>query len=272
MIGNKICSLLILYFSALIVNTESEDCPATCSTVTLSNYWSTKGYTINELKEFKITTFFAIRYGTTPRGRFTNPTAFQNPTSDNQVNRFHPLFCPSYYSVKQLQKTNSLSAQRSLQDRFSEDCLNLDIYARAESMEITDYTVPVVVVFADPKSDFSSYLKGYSEFMSHLITNLEAIVVKVNYRNGPLGFLQVDDEDNGNFGLKDQKLALEFIQKHILSYGGDKNQVVVLAEGSAASGIGWHLTNSANLFSNYILLGGSPSSVLNSEYCKKKLT
>ena len=50
--------------------------------------------------------------------------------------------------------------------------------------------------------------------------------VTFNYRIGVLGFLSLDDDVvSGNMGLKDQTLALKWVQQNIGSFGGDPNQV-----------------------------------------------
>lgn len=50
----------------------------------------------------------------------------------------------------------------------------------------------------------------------------DTIVVNVAYRLGPLGFLAYSDEGiQGNMGIQDQLLALEWVRSNIESFGGD---------------------------------------------------
>ncbi len=52
------------------------------------------------------------------------------------------------------------------------------------------------------------------------------VIVSINYRLGPLGFLTTgDDVMPGNQGLWDQVEALKWVQKNIEYFGGDPNQV-----------------------------------------------
>lgn len=59
------------------------------------------------------------------------------------------------------------------------------------------------------------------------------MLVTVNYRLGPVGFLSLDDPDlniPGNAGLKDQAYALKWVQRNIANFGGDPNNVTVFGE------------------------------------------
>ena len=58
------------------------------------------------------------------------------------------------------------------------------------------------------------------------------MVVAVNYRLGPLGFPQGKEaEEDGvlNLGLLDVKVALEWVQANIGTFGGDRNKVKCFA-------------------------------------------
>lgn len=55
-------------------------------------------------------------------------------------------------------------------------------------------------------------------------------MVSINYRLGPLGFPQGTEAAQNNIlnlGLHDQLVALEWVQKNIDIFGGDKAKVVI---------------------------------------------
>jgi carboxylesterase type B len=63
--------------------------------------------------------------------------------------------------------------------------------------------------------------------------------VSIQYRLGGYGFLSPDEFDGvdavKNAGLLDQRLALEWVQRHIASFGGDPSKVTIWG-GSAGGG------------------------------------
>jgi carboxylesterase type B len=56
------------------------------------------------------------------------------------------------------------------------------------------------------------------------------------------GFLSTgDDESPGNYGLKDQRVALMWVQENIAEFGGNPKSVTLFGESSGASCIHCHL-------------------------------
>jgi len=61
----------------------------------------------------------------------------------------------------------------------------------------------------------------------------QIVLVTVNYRLGALAFL-LTDWAVGNLGIKDQRLALQWIQANIGAFGGDPSQVTIFGQSAGA--------------------------------------
>jgi para-nitrobenzyl esterase len=76
------------------------------------------------------------------------------------------------------------------------------------------------------------------------------VVVTIQYRLGPLGFLVHPGLENenanglsGNYAVLDQILALQWIQNNIAAFGGDPNRVMIFGESAGGVNVG-NLMNS----------------------------
>ena len=91
-----------------------------------------------------------------------------------------------------------------------------------------------------------------------------AIVVSANYRVGPFGFLghrALTAENpaypsSGNYGLLDQRAAMQWVRDHIASFGGDPHNVTIAGQSAGGHSVGFHLISpaSAGLFRRAILM------------------
>lgn len=67
------------------------------------------------------------------------------------------------------------------------------------------------------------------------------VYVSLNYRLGIFGFLTTGDREAlGNFGLKDQVVALQWVQKYIQNFGGDPKQVTLFGFSTGADSVNYH--------------------------------
>ncbi|KAL3480880.1 cholinesterase [Aspergillus californicus] len=97
------------------------------------------------------------------------------------------------------------------------------------------------------------------------------IAVTINYRLSTWGFLSSDEvtaSGNTNLGLRDQRLALEWVSENIAAFGGDPDKVTIWGESAGGMSVGMHLTayggRDDGLFRGAIMeSGGSVSSPQN---------
>ena len=69
------------------------------------------------------------------------------------------------------------------------------------------------------------------DYRPEFLLDYGVILVTVNYRLGPLGFLSLDTPRvPGNQGIRDVQLALRWVQERISHFGGDPDRVVVFGE------------------------------------------
>ncbi|EGC38917.1 hypothetical protein DICPUDRAFT_148385 [Dictyostelium purpureum] len=136
----------------------------------------------------------------------------------------------------------NLGPEACLYIGVSEDCLYLDVFAPKDSNPNTKY--PVVVFIPGGAFSFVWFL-GSGSFPIYDGTKLSqsnVILVNINYRLGTFGFLGTDLL-HGNFGFLDQVKALEWVNKNIGAFGGNKNMVTLWGESAGAFSVATHLTS-----------------------------
>lgn len=105
-------------------------------------------------------------------------------------------------------------------------------------LEKTDYSVMVWIyggAFVHGNSSYISYGPDY-------LLEKDVIYVSFNYRLGVFGFLSTEDLScPGNMGLKDQVLALNWVQRNIKYFGGDPDRVTIFGESAGASSVSYLL-------------------------------
>ncbi|XP_076685710.1 cholinesterase-like isoform X2 [Andrena cerasifolii] len=139
-----------------------------------------------------------------------------------------------------------------------EDCLYLDVFTPVLNFKNITTPKPVMVwIYGGAFVMGSTWqaLFGPDFFLEH-----DTVYVAMNYRLGPLGFLGLGMENaRGNQGLKDQQLAMQWVQRNIAKFGGDPNRVTIFGESAGSVSVTYHLLSakSKGLFQQAIAQSGS---------------
>ena len=99
---------------------------------------------------------------------------------------------------------------------------------------------------------------------AHLVRRGDVVVVTINYRLGPFGFLRTRElggeiDATGNEAMLDQVAALEWVRDEIAAFGGDPGNVTVFGESAGSVNIACLLTmpRARGLFHRAVLQSGS---------------
>ncbi|NPU83669.1 MAG: carboxylesterase family protein [Syntrophaceae bacterium] len=151
---------------------------------------------------------------------------------------------------------------------FSEDCLYLNVWTPAKK---PDEKLPVMVWIHGGGFNFGS--ASLPEYNGGNLAKKGVVVVTLNYRLGPLGFLahpllSTESAHNvsGNYGLLDQIAALKWVQRNIAAFGGDPGRVTVFGQSAGSRSVTLLMISplSAGLFQRAVAQSGGP--IIGSEY------
>ena len=140
-----------------------------------------------------------------------------------------------------------------------EDCLLLNVYVPQDIIEDPE-TKGAVMVFIHG-GGFGTGSGFYSEYGPQHFMDRGIVMVMINYRLGPFGFLTLGNEEvPGNAGFRDQLLALQWVQDNIANFGGDPGSVTIFGESAGGFSVASHILSplSENLFQKAIIQSGAP--------------
>ncbi|KAJ8943543.1 hypothetical protein NQ318_023054 [Aromia moschata] len=195
---------------------------------------------------FQNNTFYAfqeIPYAAPPVGslRFKAPTPVQNWEG----------------TLDATKNTKICYQQSSSNNMQNEDCLYLNVYT--PQVSDSNNALPVLVFIHGGK-----FLSGDGIYTAYgpdfFMDTKKLVVVTLNYRLGPFGFLSTEDDViPGNNGLKDQLFAFKWVQENIHLFGGDPSKVTVDGQSAGSASVSYHVLSekSQGLFRAAILESGT---------------
>ncbi|CAG7711962.1 unnamed protein product [Allacma fusca] len=138
----------------------------------------------------------------------------------------------------------------------NEDCLYLNIYSPGLPDNLDKPNYPVVIFLHGG----SYYFGGGSEYGPAYLLNKDIILVTISFRQGVLGYLSTGDKESpGNYGLKDQALAMKWLHENIDKFGGDPARVTLMGQSSGGCMVHMHLiaNKTTHYFQNAASLSGT---------------
>jgi len=146
----------------------------------------------------------------------------------------------------------------------AEDCLVLNIWTPA-----TDTAKRPVMVYLHGGGFRTGSGSGASSDGTHLALTEDVVVVSLNHRIGPLGYLYLGDilggdYAAGNAGNLDLILALQWVQDNIAAFGGDPGCVTIFGVSGGGKKISHLLAMPAanGLFHRAIVMSGALSTAI----------
>jgi len=136
-----------------------------------------------------------------------------------------------------------------------EDCLKLNVYVPETSLDVL---LPVMIWIHGGGLETGS--NNFVDYGPHRLLDQGVIVVSINYRLGPLGYLSLGtDQVPGNAGMLDQVMAMEWVRDNIGYFSGDPDLVTVFGESAGSASIAYHLLSprSVGLFQRGVLQSGT---------------
>ena len=201
-----------------------------------------EGGPVRGCREGQVTVFRGVPYAAPPVGalRFAPPEPVEGWDGVRDAAHFGPA-CPQPGGGVRCSPAGT-----------SEDCLYLNVWTPALEPETP---LPVMVFLHG--GAFMKSAGSHPLYDGARLAAGGAVVVTLNYRIGPLGFLAHPalGAHAGNWGLMDQVAALRWVHEHAPAFGGDSDRVVAFGESGGAESLLFLMTSPAarGLFAAAIL-------------------
>ncbi|PPQ74840.1 hypothetical protein CVT26_005220 [Gymnopilus dilepis] len=200
-----------------------------------------------------------IKYASIPaRFRQSKLCTTYPPITD--ASKYGPI-CPQLRPRKSIEENlfgiphQDIPEQNLKQDEF--ECLNLNITCPGG---LTPNSRVPVMLWVHGGGDHGCGSEWFYDGGSIVRKSIECgkpiILVTFNFRLGLLGFATnafirddnkaAGEEGTGNYGLRDQRLANEWVHHHISEFGGDPNNITLFGSGTGAADVVCHLLSKAN--------------------------
>ncbi|KAJ7598572.1 Alpha/Beta hydrolase protein [Mycena floridula] len=206
--------------------------------------------------EVPILQYRGIKYAYIP-ARFCQSKLFTSYPVETDATKYGPI-CPQLKSSKTAEETlfglddADIPKQNLKQNEL--ECLNLNITCPAG---LSRLPVMVWIHGGSDRGSGSNWLYDGGRLVRHsMLLGKPIILVTFNFRIGLFGFAaasairednkMMGDEGVGNYGLRDQRQALEWVHHFIGDFGGDPNNITLFGVGTGAADIVSHLLSSAN--------------------------
>ncbi|KAG8228421.1 hypothetical protein J437_LFUL003894 [Ladona fulva] len=206
------------------------------------------GITKTTLRGRNISAYLGIPYGKPPVGalRFSDPQPAESWNGVRDATK-EGNACPSKHMIFR----NFIG---------EEDCLFLNVFTPATETQGQHLKGKNAVMVWIHGGGFAMGSSEVAMYGPNFLLDRDIVLVTINYRLGPLGFLSTGDEVcSGNWGLKDQMLALKWVQQNIHAFGGDPNRVTIFGESAGGASVHYQVLSplSKGLFHRAIAQSGS---------------
>ena len=194
-----------------------------------------------------INVFHGIPYAEAPTGglRFNKPVP-------------RAPFRSTYDATNSSSAFACLSIVKQTLVSFSEDCLRLSVYVPDSASTRTEKKPVMIFIHGG-----GFYSGSSAQYDGSMLAGSDVIYVAINYRLAQLGFLSTESGMvEGNFGLWDQHMAIQWVHDNIESFGGNVNDVTIFGQSAGSSSVMYQSMYAGNkgLFQRVIAESGSTTS------------